>query len=464
MAERTYRQALGRNGLMKKHRIVIVGAGQGGSALIELFKDDPTVKIVAVADIDKNAPGMLLAARLGIKAITELSDLLNEKPVHLVIDVTGSRRAAKRIADIFPSETEVISGTSARFVWDLIETKKQTRDLEAHYKLALTALEPVAQEEFIIGENREMVEVRNLISKVAPTPTTVLITGESGTGKELVARSIHRQSSRAHFQMVTLNCTALASTLLESELFGHKKGSFTGAVSDRQGLFEVAHGSTMFLDEIGDMALETQAKLLRTLQTGEIRPVGSTQSRNVDVRIIAATNRDMLKAMREGRFREDLFYRINTFTINLPPLRYRGEDLPLLVDYFLRRACARINKRVDHVSPTAISLLREYNWPGNLREMQNVIESAVIMAGSEMIEPENIFFPHDNRAPQRVSNMKFMDAKAAAIGEFERQSLTRYLAESAGNISKAAESAGLSRRTFHRLMEKHRISSRRNRE
>ncbi|MEK7854921.1 MAG: sigma 54-interacting transcriptional regulator [Acidobacteriota bacterium] len=257
---------------MRKHRIAIVGAGQGGSALIEILKDDPTVKIVAVVDLDKNAPGMLLAAQLGIKAITELSEVVKDKPVHLIIDVTGSRRAAKRIADLFPSETEVISGASARFVWDLIETKRRTRDLEAQYKLALTVLEPASPDEFIIGDNSAMLEVRKLIAKVAPTPTTVLITGESGTGKELVARSIHRQSSRAHFQMVTLNCTALPSTLLESELFGHKKGAFTGADRDRQGLFEVAHGSTMFLDEIGDMALETQAKLLRTLQTGEIRP------------------------------------------------------------------------------------------------------------------------------------------------------------------------------------------------
>lgn len=448
---------------MRKHRIVIVGAGQGGSALIELLRDDPTLKIVAVVDLDRNAPGMLLAAQLGIKAITELSEVLKEKPIHLIVDVTGSRRAAKRLLDLFPSETEVISGASARFVWDLIETKKQTRELEAHYRLALTALEPASPEEFIIGDNPAMAEVRKLIAKVAPTPTTVLITGESGTGKELVARSIHRQSPRAHFQMVTLNCTALPSTLLESELFGHKKGAFTGADCDHRGLFEVAHGSTMFLDEIGDMALETQAKLLRTLQTGEIRPVGSVHSQNVDVRIIAATNREMLKAVREGRFREDLFYRINTFTINLPPLRHRGEDLPLLVDYFLRRACARINKRVDHVSPEAIALLREYHWPGNLREMQNVIESAVIMAGSEVIEPENIFFPHDHGTGHRGAGLSFMDEKAAVIEDFEQKTLKRYLADATGNISNAAKLAGVPRRTFHRLMEKYGITSERGR-
>ncbi|MEK7854920.1 MAG: sigma 54-interacting transcriptional regulator [Acidobacteriota bacterium] len=188
-------------------------------------------------------------------------------------------------------------------------------------------------------------------------------------------------------------------------------------------------------------------------------PVGSAHSLNIDVRIIAATNRDMLNAVREGRFREDLFYRINTFTIHLPPLRHRGEDLPLLVDYFLRRACARINKRVDHVSPEAIALLRQYHWPGNLREMQNVIETAVIMAGSGLIEPENIFFPHDDRTGHREAGLSFMDEKAAVIEDFEQKTLKRYLADANGNISTAAKLAGVPRRTFHRLMEKYDINS-----
>jgi len=333
--------------------------------------------------------------------------------------------------------------------------------LEDHYKLAIRALESNTSDEFIIGQNPQMLEVRGLIAKVAPTPTTVLIGGESGTGKELVARAIHSQSSRSHLPMVTLNCTALPSTLLESELFGYKKGSFTGAYKDTQGLFERAHGSTMFLDEIGDMSLETQAKLLRTLQTGEIRAVGDFKNKNVDVRIIAATNRELVKLIRERRFREDLFYRVNTFTINLPPLRERIEDLPQLAEYFLKRACARINKRIDRISPPAMSLLAQYRWAGNLREMQNVIESAVIMAASTVIEPENISFPlQDSQLENQMSqNLNFMDAKEKAVEKFERQALTRYLAESKGNVSKAAELAELPRRTFHRLMEKHAITS-----
>ncbi len=446
---------------MAVKRVIIINAGQGGKSLIELFHHNSTIDLLGVADVNKNAPGFLLAKKYGIFATQNFTELLKFPSIDLIIDVTGNSDIFHQISQLKEIDTELVSGTAARFIWELIETKKQTQDLEDHYKLAIRALESNTSDEFIIGQNPQMLEVRGLIAKVAPTPTTVLIGGESGTGKELVARAIHSQSSRSHLPMVTLNCTALPSTLLESELFGYKKGSFTGAYKDTQGLFERAHGSTMFLDEIGDMSLETQAKLLRTLQTGEIRAVGDFKNKNVDVRIIAATNRELVKLIRERRFREDLFYRVNTFTINLPPLRERIEDLPQLAEYFLKRACARINKRIDRISPPAMSLLAQYRWAGNLREMQNVIESAVIMAASTVIEPENISFPlQDSRLENQMSqNLNFMDAKAKAVEKFERQALTHYLAESKGNVSKAAELAGLPRRTFHRLMEKHAITS-----
>ncbi|MGI8638507.1 MAG: sigma 54-interacting transcriptional regulator [Pyrinomonadaceae bacterium] len=445
-------------------RVIIIGAGQGGKSLIELFHQDSTVELIGVADINDNASGILLARKYGIFTTQNFTELLKFPLIDLIIDVTGNSDVFHEISQLNGIDTELVSGTAARFIWELIETKKQTQDLKDHYKLAIRALESNSSDEFIIGQNPQMLEVRELIAKVAPTPTTVMVCGESGTGKELVARAIHRQSSRVHLPMITLNCTALPSALLESELFGHKKGSFTGAYKDTPGLFERANGSTMFLDEIGDMSLETQSKLLRTLQTGEIRAVGDFKSKNVDVHIIAATNREMSKAIRERRFREDLFYRINTFTINLPPLRQRIEDLPLLAEYFLKRACARINKRVDRISPSAMSLLAQYHWAGNLREMQNVIESAVIMTNSTMIEPENISFPlQDNSfANQKSQNLDFMEAKAEAVEKFERQALTRYLTEAKGNVSKASELAGLPRRSFHRLIEKHQIKSPRN--
>lgn len=449
---------------MKAKRVIIIGGGQDGKSLVKLFHRDSTIELLGVSDVDDSAPGISLAKKYGVFTTNDFTELLKLSSIDLIIDVTGNSDVFHQISQSKGIDTELVGGTAARFIWKLIETKKQTQDLEDHYNLAMRALETKIDEEFVIGANPQMLEVRELIAKVAPTPATVMICGESGTGKELVARAIHRQSSRSHLPMVTLNCTALPSTLLESELFGYKKGAFTGAYKDTQGLFERAHSSTMFLDEIGDMSLETQAKLLRTLQTGEIRAVGDFKSKNVDVRIIAATNRDLMKAIREGRFREDLFYRVNTFTINLPPLRQRTEDLPLLAEYFLKRACSRINKRVDKISRQAMSLLSQYHWAGNLREMQNVIESSVIMTSSTVIEPENISFPLQNNvfARQKSQNLNFMEEKAENIEKFERQSINRYLAEAKGNVSKASDLAGLPRRTFHRLMEKHRIKSPRN--
>jgi transcriptional regulator with PAS, ATPase and Fis domain len=304
-----------------------------------------------------------------------------------------------------------------------------------------------------------MKELSQLIARVAPTPTTVLVRGESGTGKELVARAIHAHSALCSQPLVTLNCTALSPALLESELFGYRRGAFTGAYTDRVGLFEKADGGTMFLDEIGDMSLEIQAKLLRTLQTGEIRAVGDVRTKKVCVRIIAATNQELEKAIREGRFREDLLYRINTFTITLPPLRERLEDIPVLAEHFLKRAQAKVNKKVNSISPLALTLLRNYSWPGNLRELENIIERAVVLASSPKIEAEHlpmhvqdstVFKPQDG----------FMEGKSLAIERFERDALSRYLTEAQGNISKAALLANIPRRTFHRLILKHRISAR----
>ena len=302
---------------MKAKRVVIIGGGQDGKSLVKLFHRDSTIELLGVSDVDDSAPGISLAKKYGVFTTNDFTELLKLSAIDLIIDVTGNSDVFHQISQSKGIDTELVGGTAARFIWELIETKKQTQDLEDHYNLAMRALETKIDEEFVIGANPQMLEVRELIAKVAPTPATVMICGESGTGKELVARAIHRQSSRSHLPMVTLNCTALPSTLLESELFGYKKGAFTGAYKDTQGLFERAHSSTMFLDEIGDMSLETQAKLLRTLQTGEIRAVGDFKSKTVDVRIIAATNRDLMKAIREGRFREDLFYRVNTFTIRV---------------------------------------------------------------------------------------------------------------------------------------------------
>jgi transcriptional regulator with PAS, ATPase and Fis domain len=439
-------------------RIILVGAGVGGRALVELFHNDPTIEMVAVVDKDERAQGLLFARELGLRVASSYRKLLSTESADLIIDVTGDPAVANEIQTLKPKGAEIIGSNSARFIWNLLEARKQTEALEHKYQLALRELDARSESEFIIGTNPKMKEISDLIAKVAPTRTTVLIRGESGTGKELVARAIHRHSTLRNQPLVTLNCTALSPALLESELFGYKRGAFTGAHADRKGLFEKAHGGTMFLDEIGDMSLDTQAKLLRTLQTGEIRAVGDVQTRTVSVRIIAATNRDLDKAIREEAFREDLYYRINTFTITLPPLRERIEDIPFLAEYFLQRARAKVNKRVESISPEALLLLRSYSWPGNLRELENIIERAVVLTSSQVIEGEHLPL-HVQETSSGKPRLGFKPGKSQAIERFERQAIAEYLLQADGNISVAARLANIPRRTFHRLLAKYHLSA-----
>jgi transcriptional regulator with GAF, ATPase, and Fis domain len=438
-------------------RIVLIGAGAGGTALVELFHKDPSLEIVAVADKNELAPGLVLARELGLPVTTSYKKLLQTEVPDLIIDVTGDPEVGRDLQRRKAPATELVGGSAARFIWNFFEARNRSEALEDKYQLALRELESRGESEFIIGVNPKMKEISDLIAKVAPTPTSVLIRGESGTGKELVARAIHRHSALSNQPLVTLNCTALSPALLESELFGHKRGAFTGAYADRKGLFEKAHGGTMFLDEIGDMSLDTQAKLLRTLQTGEIRAVGDIRTRTVSVRIIAATNRDLDRAIREGAFREDLLYRINTFTVTLPPLRERSEDIPLLAEYFLQRARAKVNKRVDSLAPEALSLLRSYSWPGNLRELENIIERAVVLATSRTIEAEHLPL-HMQDVASEGRQTSFRSSKLRAIEQFERQALSGYLLQAAGNVSRAARLAGIPRRSFHRLLSKYKLS------
>jgi transcriptional regulator with PAS, ATPase and Fis domain len=264
--------------------------------------------------------------------------------------------------------------------------------------------------------------------------------------------------------LVTVNCTAFSPSLIESELFGYKRGAFTGAASDRIGLLEMAHNGTVFLDEIGDMPMEMQAKLLRFLQSGEIRAVGDVQTKKVEVRIIAATNRKLEDAIERGEFRADLFYRLNAFTIHLPPLRERHEDIPMLAYHFLKSAQAKVNKRVSKISPETLSALTMYDWPGNLRELENVIERAVVLTTTDEIGIEHlplVLQPQHAGESLDVHALRdgLMSLKGTMIDKFEHQALCRYLAESGGNISRAADAAKVPRRTFQRLMAKHSIGS-----
>lgn len=354
------------------------------------------------------------------------------------------------------------------FPYLIRELSTHNEELTQKYEIIQRQLNNVTSSSEIVGVSRQVKQVQEVISRVAPTPTTVLIRGESGTGKELVARAIHRASDRAERPLIAINCTAIAAGVLDSELFGHVKGAFTSAGTDKKGLFEEANGGTLFLDEIGDISLELQAKLLRAVDSGEIRRVGENRTREVDVRLIAATNRNLEKAIEDRQFREDLFYRLNTITIRLSPLRERKDDIPLLVEHLLTKSCARVNKQVHGVSDRAMEIILDYHWPGNIRELENVIERAVVLAppaGSlVLIEPEHL--PKELETPKlydtRFPATQEIDYRAMrdqSVGEVEKKLLIHYLQTAGGNVTKACALAGIPRRTFYRMMDKQGIKA-----
>jgi DNA-binding NtrC family response regulator len=305
----------------------------------------------------------------------------------------------------------------------------------------------------MVGHAPGMRRVFQAIRQVAPTDATVLVSGETGTGKELVARGLHQLSRRSSGPFIPVNCAALAEGVLESELFGHVRGAFTGAVGDREGLFAAAHGGTLFLDEVGDMSLRLQQRLLRVLQEGEVTPVGSTRTMRVDARVVAATNRDLRAETQAGRFREDLFYRLNVFSIGLPALRERPGDVPLLVEAALRRLRERLAQAPASCSPYAIRLLRSYGWPGNVRELFAVIESAAIRAGRGRIEANHL--PPEVRGQDREEDADEERYRAPPSGDEERSMVLAALREAGGVRTRAAEILGMSRTTLWRKMREY---------
>jgi DNA-binding NtrC family response regulator len=320
----------------------------------------------------------------------------------------------------------------------------------------------------IIGKSKSMQVIFALIERIAPTDCSVLIQGESGTGKELIARAIHRNSLRKDGKFIAVDCGALPETLLESELFGHVKGSFTGAVVTKRGLLEVADKGSFFMDEIGDLSPGIQAKLLRVLQEKEFRQVGGIQNIQVDVRLIAATNKHIDKMIEQGTFRKDLFYRVNTVPIHIPPLRKRSEDIPLLVQHFLKRFAARKEDDVTEISPEALNMLIEYSWPGNVRELEHVIEQMVIMNEGPVIEPEQvpmhikgskvcftITTPHTN---DELKDLR-KQMREKAVENIERAFVIEALKRNEWNVSHAAREVGLKRQNFQALMRKYHITA-----
>ena len=300
------------------------------------------------------------------------------------------------------------------------------------------------------------------MKKVAPTDTTVLITGESGTGKELLAKAIHSLSPRKEAPFIPVSCAGLKEALLESELFGHAKGAFTGAVTDKRGLLEMASGGTFFFDEIAETSVPVQAKLLRVLQEREFLRLGDTKVVTTDVRIIAATNKGLENCIKEGAFREDLYYRLNVVTIKLPPLRARKEDIPLLIKHFLKMYNEKMSREITDVSPEAMNALLGYEWPGNIRELQNVIERAVVLENGNIITPASLpekMSANASSGPAAISGLPYKEAKKETLNMFNRDFITRLLKTHKGNVSKAAKAAHLDRPGLHRLMRKYGIST-----
>jgi DNA-binding NtrC family response regulator len=330
------------------------------------------------------------------------------------------------------------------------------RDLQ-HKNLALQSRVQAAEgPTVLVGNSPAMAGVHRLIGTVAPTDSTVLILGETGTGKELVARTLYQQSKRAEMPFVPVNCGALAENLVESELFGHRKGAFTSADRDHKGLFEVANGGTLFLDEVGELNKNIQVKLLRFLESGEIRRVGETEPFRTNVRILCATNRDLREMIKEDQFREDLYFRINTFEIHLPPLRERRQDIRDLARHLLARAARRpIEQVADLLSPEAVDVLLEHRWPGNVREMANVMEHAYILSGAQRITPEHL--PHHLRSlPGKPPTLSLATAAVSEVvvggrtlREIEMEHVLRVLEKHGGNKPPAAQELGISLKTLY---------------
>ncbi len=440
---------------MSKGRVLIVDdEGVVRSSLTEWFSDEGyTTKGVAngrealevvdkqnwdVALIDLKMPGMD-----GV----ELQRHLREKDPDLtVIIMTGfgtvdtAVQALKQGAYDYltkPIDPDELSHT----VDNVMEVRRARRE-NVQLRECLEEIFPATR---LIGKSSAMKRVEELVQMVAPTPATVLITGESGTGKEIVARAIHASSPRRHMPMVVIHCGALTETLLESELFGHEKGAFTGAQNRKKGKFEMAEGGTVFLDEIADISLRTQTDLLRVLQEREIVRVGGGETVKVDFRCIAATNKDLKTMVDAGTFRPDLYYRLNVVSIELPALRERKDDVPLLIDYFLQKFSKAMNRPVPELAPDALALLLSYDWPGNVRELENAIERAMVIRRGNRVESSD--FPFQLGQPPK--------ANGRSLEEVERGHIEVVVKETSGNLSQAARILHIDRTTLYNKLRRY---------
>ena len=414
-----------------------------------------------VAQVSESSPDLVIMdVRMpeldGIEALPKVKQASPKTSV-LIMTAFGSSNAAIKAMELGafdyitkPFELDKISHTVKR-AFDY-------QDLAQEVEVLRDEISSLVQTERIVGNSPPMQEVYKTVGKVAKADATVLITGESGTGKELVAEALHYNSNRRSGPMVKVSCAALPETLLEAELFGHEKGSFTGAVRRQTGKFVEADGGTIFLDEVGDMSARTQAKVLRVLEAGEVEPVGAPRVRQVNVRVIAATNRDLTEAIRENRFREDLFFRLNVVPIRTPPLRERAEDIADLVEHFTRRFCERDHCRPRRFGSSALALLKARSWPGNVRELKNLVERVLIMTDADPIDAKDLP-PEARVSPAEISERGLAMTTLSEFKEFaERQFLMAKLRENGWNISRTAEVIQTPRSNLYKKIEHHKIS------
>ncbi|MBI1910055.1 MAG: sigma-54-dependent Fis family transcriptional regulator [Deltaproteobacteria bacterium] len=412
---------------------------------------------IDVALVDLNLPGF--------SGLQILQFIKNNRYLTEVILITGSATIDTAVSSLkqgaydyltkpFDNMDRVLN--TVRKAWEKEQLLKRVQNLESGGDRRRDSFQG------IIGRSAKMQELFRLVENVGHSESNILVLGESGTGKELFARALHETSPRASKAFVVINCSALSENLLETELFGHKKGSFTGAISDKKGLFEEGNGGTVFLDEIGEISPMMQVKLLRVLQDGEVKPVGGTEAKHVDVRLIAATNRDLYQRVKEGKFREDLYYRLNVVSFQVPPLRDRMEDVPLLAYHFLQRYAEKTGKKVTKISVDAMQTFQEYRWVGNVRELENVIERAVVMTTSETITARDlppallgqIFYLSEDQNHRDLIHLTYQEAKDKAVSLFNKTYIATLLQRAGGNISVASARAGMDRSNFKKILKK----------
>jgi len=430
---RTWVQALGAEGLRAR-------AATDGAAGIQLAREESFD--VAVVDLGTS----------GLNGVDVLGKLKEESP-HIAIVVVSSHPTIE-------SAVEAVRGGAFDYLPKpvapdlLVAAVRRALDRKQvaleHMFLRMALKEKAGSApDAIVGDSPPMAQVARLIQKVAPTDATVLVVGETGVGKELVARAVHRQSYRRDRPFVAVDCAALVESLFESELFGHVRGAFTGAVETTVGKLELATSGTLFLDEIGNLGIEMQVKLLRAIQEQEFMKVGGTQRIKVDVRIIAATNLDLRKEIKEGRFRQDLFYRLSVVPIQIPPLRERREDISVLARHFLQKYSAKRNRNVSGFSEGALHAMHAYDWPGNVRELENTVERALVMAESQIIEPGDLFFYGPVQAPQPNG------AVDGHLADVEKREIALALERFHWQVGRAAEYLGINRKTLREKIRKY---------